>query len=313
VVIHEFSIPFAVDLTKETKWNRAKDHPYGYWIIRCHFLIRQRQTNAAVVYGRKLAIIETADGVQPETVDSIKTKFSTMQVRETVFESIKQAECMRTFTDLLAVSIGSDPIGKISAHTKDESVYKLVETFKQSFKIQETVTKEEEREYKLTYKVDPSVITRLVAVAAYQCYAYDVYLTYADYLSVRYTKGPLAVRKKRTKRPLVDGHNHKNWIKINVPLVSISLWHPLLHSAILIPENEYVNQMENEEEIKIDAPQTTHRYFVGKPACSTLYQISNVAFPLKWIKRKTVWTEDELKKIEEGETDAVCWFWQSKE
>jgi hypothetical protein len=305
---YEFSIPFAVDIAKETSWNRADDHPYGYWIIRCHFMVRERQADDPAMYGRKLAIIETGDGVQPETVYSIKTQLTTIQVRESFIESMRQDESLQKFTFSLAASIGASANGKLSAESKKQAEFKIVESFKQTFKLQDTVTKQEEREYRLTYRIDPSVRTRLVAVAAYQRYVYDLYLTWIDYLSVRYTKSIFAIRKKRTKRPIVEGNKHINWNKFNVPLASVSIWVPLPHSAVLVPEAEYCNQIENEDEFRVGPPETTHRYFAGRPDCPTLYQVSNAAFPFKWIKRKTTWTEEELKMIEEGETDAIGWF-----
>jgi hypothetical protein len=308
MVICEFNVPFSVDLTKESNWNKTQDHPYGYWTIRCHFQVRERQANDSALYGRKLAIIETYDGVQPETIHSIKTKSTTMQVRESFYESIKQDESLQRFTSQLAASIGASISGKVSAENKVEAQVKLVESFKESFRIQNVITKEDEREYKLTYKIDPSITTRLVAVAMYQRYVYDLYLTWADYLNVRYVKGPLALRKKRIKRPIVEGCNHVNWIKFNLPLASASIWRPLPDSAVVIPEASYRNEMDTIDEFRVGPPEDSHKYFVTRPDCPTLYQISNATFPLKWIKRKTDWTEDELKAIEEGETDAISWF-----
>ncbi|WP_224961838.1 hypothetical protein [Geomonas subterranea] len=311
MVICEFNVPFSVDLTKESCWNKALDHPYGYYTIRCHFQIRERQAGDPALYGRKLAIFETCNGVQPETIHTIKTRLIATQVRESFCESLKQNESLQKFTSMLSSALSASNVGKVSSECKVEAQDKLVESFRDSFRFQTLVTKEEEREYKLTYKIDSSITTRLVTVAMYQRYVYDLYLTWVDYLNVRYIKGPLALRKKRIKRPIVDGCSHVNWIKFNLPLASASIWRPLPDSAVVIPEASYRNEVDAMEEFTVGAPEDYHKYFVARPDCPTLYQISNVAFPLKWVKRKTDYTEDELKAIEEGETDAISWFWRS--
>ncbi|HEY6873773.1 MAG TPA: hypothetical protein VI298_13705 [Geobacteraceae bacterium] len=306
----QISIPFAVDLTKENNWNKAKNHPYGYWIIRCHFQVRERQANEIARYGRKLAVFEFVPGVEPEIVRSIKSEVTNVCIKESFVESLRQNESMQALVTSLASSIGASAFAKVSTESKAEAQLRLIESIKQGFKIQSVVTQRDEREYKLTYKIDPSKTTRLVAVAMHQRYIYDLYLTWVDYLSVRYLRGPLGIRKKRMKRPIVDGNNHQNWIKYNIPIASVYFWHPLPESAVVIKEIDYQNQVENEEEAVICPPEDSHQYFASKPDVPTLYQISNVAFPFKWVKRKGEWTEEELRKIEEGNSDEIKWFWE---
>lgn len=303
------SIPFSVDLTKETNWNRAADHPYGYWIVRCHFLARERQTVDKSRYGRKLAVFEFAPGVEPEIVRSIKTEVTTVRLEESFQESMRQNESLLTFANSIASSISVAPLGKLSLESRTEASEKLVESFTESFKVQNIITKREEREVRLTYKIDPSKADRLVAVAMHQRYAYDLYLTWVDYLSVRYLRSHLAIRKKRTKRP-IPYTKDANWSKFNVPIATVHFWHPLPDSAVVISEAGYQIQVKDEEEVETGPPEDSHQYFAGKPDVPSLYQISNATFPLKWVKREGDWTDDELRKIEEGEPDVIQWFWQ---
>jgi hypothetical protein len=42
----------------------------------------------------------------------------------------------------------------------------------------------------------------------------------------------------------------------------------------------------------------------------TLYTLSNIAFPLRWIDRKGPWTREELEKIEWEEAEGSAWWYQ---
>jgi hypothetical protein len=42
----------------------------------------------------------------------------------------------------------------------------------------------------------------------------------------------------------------------------------------------------------------------------TLYTLSNIAFPLRWIDRKGPWTREELEQIEMEEAEGSAWWYQ---
>jgi hypothetical protein len=42
----------------------------------------------------------------------------------------------------------------------------------------------------------------------------------------------------------------------------------------------------------------------------TLYTLSNLAFPLRWIDRKGPWTREELEQIEWEEAEGSAWWYQ---
>jgi hypothetical protein len=304
-----FSIPFSVDITKERNWNRAQNHPYGYWIVRCHFAARRRQTKDIARYGRKLAVFEFSPGQEATIERTLKTEVTNVEVTESFQESMRQDESLLAFANSIASSISMSPLGKLSAEAKAEAQERLIESFKESFRVQSVVTRREERECKLTSKIDPSAAGRLVAVAMHQRYAFDLYLTWVDYLSVRYIRRLLGLRKKRTKRPLPLGKD-PNWWCPNVPLATAHFWLPLPDSAVVIGEDGYENEVDGEDEVETGAPEDHHQYVAPKPDVPTLYQISNATFPLKWVKREGDWTEDELRELEEGEPNVIEWSWQ---
>ncbi len=151
---------------------------------------------------------------------------------------------------------------------------------------------------------------RLIAVSAYQRYAYDIYLSWVDYLRVQYRTTALGLRKKRRKYPPPSSQRHPNWIKFHVPLATAHFWRPLPKSSIVTYEARYENEVKDPEEIDIVPPEDLLSHHAPRPDVPTLYQLSNIAFPLKWIHRKGEWTEEELKKIEDEEAVKSAWFWQ---
>ena len=46
------------------------------------------------------------------------------------------------------------------------------------------------------------------------------------------------------------------------------------------------------------------------PERPTLYTLSNIAFPLRWIDRKGDWTADDLKRMELDEAEGTAWWFQ---
>ena len=47
-----------------------------------------------------------------------------------------------------------------------------------------------------------------------------------------------------------------------------------------------------------------------KPERPTLYSLSNIAFPLRWIDRQGLWTKAELEAIEMKDAEGSGWWFQ---
>lgn len=69
--------------------------------------------------------------------------------------------------------------------------------------------------------------------------------------------------------------------------------------------------MLDDSEIIISPPDPTikHRPYWSTLVIPSLYQLANVAFPVKWINLKNLnSTKEELMKIELGEAEQTAWW-----
>ena len=91
--------------------------------------------------------------------------------------------------------------------------------------------------------------------------------------------------------------------RCHLPLSAIYYWKRLPKSSVLIPATKYKIEVVNPDECEIRPPEDKREYYETVPSKPTLYQLSNLAFPLKWIKRpgNGEWTEEQLRRIEEDE------------
>ena len=86
------------------------------------------------------------------------------------------------------------------------------------------------------------------------------------------------------------------------PLASILSW-KLLRSPALELAGEKYETIDDPLEILVEPPRLSVTPFVPPPEKPSLYQLSNAAFPTKWIKRKGPWTEEDLRASEFDEVD----------
>lgn len=305
------SIPFSVALTSEDAWNKDPERKYCYHIIRSHFLLRQRNIEEPVRRGHRIAVFENHKNFKQEIVQKITCEHKHVRFKKSISEIFQQEDFFHEYGAILATELSNSGLGKINSEIKEKSQHHLKEAFKSSFTLQDAYTKKVEETYELKYQVDPLLDETLVAVAMYEKCAYDLYLTWTDYLEVRYVRNLYGVRKKRLKRPKVTSPRHPNWICHNTPLATIKYWKPLFKSSVVIREKDYVNQVGNPLDIEICPPEYFIKHYAPKPDVPSLYQISNIAFPLKWIHREGDWTEEDLKKIEHEERDQAIWCWQT--
>jgi hypothetical protein len=306
----QVSIPYSVDLTRESEWNRHPEHDHLYWVIRTHFKLRERQVDDVARMGNRLMIVESPAGVHQEYVRSLTTELTSVQLHESFAQRMYQDESMQCFASSLATGLGTHFGGRLAAEVKSECSRTLTETFQESYRHQAVVTQRVQETYDMRYTVKPSMTERLVGVAMYQRYAIDIKLTWVDYLEVVYRRTTLGLRKKRVKTPPVTNRVHPNWEKFNLPLATVYYWKPLPQSAVIMPARQYRNEVDDPESVDICPPASTRQTVCPKPDVPTLYQVSNAAFPLRWIERRGDWTEDELKRIEDEEAKQTAWWWE---
>jgi hypothetical protein len=267
------------------------------------------QVNESAKKGEKLAVHEAPQGVEIRKVISIEQERSITNTKKSIKTCLLENESTYQFALNLASELKASPGFSLLPGIKTGCVKKFRESFQNTFSFEKSVTERKNVKFELTYTINSDANERYLSVAVYQKYSLDLCLAYIDYLFVDYRKSLMGLRKKRQKYPPVTSQVHPNVVKFNTPLTSIHYWKLLPKSAMIVNENSYKNEVDDPQEIIVKEPDNYHKYYVAMPDVPTLYQISNVAFPLRWIKRKGDWTEEELKEIEwEEAKDTAWWF-----
>jgi hypothetical protein len=272
-------------------------------------MIRERPASNQVKRGEILALHEAPEGVEIQEVRSIEQDWVITDTRSSVKSWLLENDFLQRFSIDLFSELSEIPGFNLVPQIKTSCQQKLKESFKRSLTLERTVSRKKNIKFELNYVIGPQANDKYVSVVAYQKYAIDLYLAYIDYLYVDYHKSMMGLRKKRKKYPVVMSQQHANEIKFNLPLATINYWKLLPTSAVMVKQDEYKNEVNDPDEITINEPESKHRHYVSMPDVPTLYQLSNVAFPLKWIKREGPWTEKDLKEIEwEEAEDSAWWF-----
>ena len=304
------SIPYSVDLCREDGWSHLDNRHTRFFIARCHFMVRERPAGDRPRHGEILAVHAAPEHVELRKVISIEQERQATHTEESLRRSLCEDEAVIEYAVRLAAELRALPPGRLTSEVKAGSTHTLKTSFLNSFRMERTVSRKEVVKFELTYTIMPEAVREYVSVAMYQRYAWDIYLAYVDYLYVDYKKSVMGLRKKRRKRPDAGTRERPNVIRLNVPLASVVYWKLLPRSAVMMDEAAYQNEVEDPCEISVEPPHSRHEYHVEMPDVPSLYQLSNVAFPLRWIKREGPWTEDELKKIEWEDAEGSAWWFQ---
>lgn len=292
-------IPFWKKLTKEENWKNTKKK---FFCARYHFELRYRQLSETSKIGEKIAVDGSPLGTVIEKTTKITKEREVIDINESIQEAIIQDETLVEITGILSKKIkllGNES----SAEIKGKIHHKINNSFKNQFKISNTIRINKTIEFEVKSIIESEEIEPVATVAVYQKQAIDIFLCLVDYLEIDYRRSFWGIRKKRKKNPPspINQHEHRNYILYNKPIATVEYWKLLTKSCRMLPECKHIIEVEDPGEIKVSLPKTTKCSYLGKPETPTLYQISNAAFPTKWIKRKTEFTEEELIKMEEEE------------
>jgi hypothetical protein len=150
-------------------------------------------------------------------------------------------------------------------------------------------------------------------VAGYRKYRQDVYLHYIDYLFVEYRRTALGLRRKKRNLPRPVGTAHLNLIPMLIPLFRMAYWSLEAESSLLYTHSEYQDLTKVAHPDRVTFEPLREPIRLPMPAREpppTLYTLSNIAFPLRWIDRKGRWTREELERIEMEEAEGSAWWYQ---
>jgi hypothetical protein len=106
---------------------------------------------------------------------------------------------------------------------------------------------------------------------------------------------------------------HVNLIPMHIPLFRLFYWQLESESSLLYTETEYQALTKVAHPDRVIFAELHDPIRLPMPAREeppTLYTLSNIAFPLRWVDRKGPWTREELEKIEWEEAEDSAWWYQ---
>ncbi|WP_294612630.1 hypothetical protein [uncultured Bacteroides sp.] len=298
-----FSIPGIIDLTKEKGWKSIGNKDAEFFIFRTHFAIKEHSIEAGTKKGEIIRAIEKPEHISLKRTTTIEMSQEQISVEELFKQSSLEKEVINEI--LSDLSIASDPNGSFSAKFKTaiQNEYKERIACKYCEYIKKTYTTRRVNTTKREIEVafDKDYPCKCYYVNVYQHYAYDIYMVGIDYLYVKYERSLLGIRRKRIKEPRIIEGSKFNYYYLKIPLVSMTFWKHLPESTVIVPQDEYVKEVEDPDEIGYVplAPVPFDKHF-DMELSPSLYRIANAAFPFKWVNRKgSEWSKEELMKLEE--------------
>jgi hypothetical protein len=303
----KLQIPFAVDLTEERGWNQQDKHLY--FIFRLNLHIEEDQTHE-IGFGDVLRSFRTTDFSETEMVKGFEEECTVADVQESTHSTLLTKALSNKITGQITGGAKS-PFYQVSADLGASLEHTVSASLERSLKSTTSVSKRVKRSFSLSQKIKPGAKELHFAVTGYRKYEQKVFLHYIDYLFVEYKRTALGLRKKKINLPRPEGRNHINRILINLPLFKLGYWKLESESSLLFTETEYnsLPKLEHPDRVSFEPlHEMIRRPLPSNPDRPTLYTLSNIAFPLRWVDRTGPWTKEELEKIEMDEVVGSAWW-----
>lgn len=305
----KLTVPFAEGLTKEAGWVQL-DH-YLYFIARFHLQIEQSQMRDFAV-GDVLRTFRTTPHSETEVVKSFEEEISTVDLNETTRSATLSNDLSQRVIAAIAGAAKS-PLYEVSANIGASLEQTIRSSVSESLRSSTTVSRREKKTFTVRQSIKAGASEPQVAVAGYRKYRRDVYLHYIDYLFVEYRRTAFGLRRKKRNLPRPVGTAHINLIPMHIPLFRLTYWSLESESSLLYTETEYQNltKVAHPDRVTFEPLDGTIRLpMPAREEPPTLYTLSNIAFPLRWIDRKGPWTREELERIELKEAEGSAWWYQ---
>lgn len=302
-------VPYSEELTKEAGWTQLDK--YLYFVARFHLQIEQNQTRDFAV-GDILRTYRTTPHSETEVVQVFEDEITTVDLKETTRSAALSNDLNRRVAATIA-AVATPPFYSVSSDIEASLEQTIRSSLSESVRSSTTVSRRERKTFTVRQVIKPGVPEPQVAVAGYRKYQRDVYLHYIDYLFVDYRRTALGLRRKKRNMPRPIGTAHINLIPIHIPLFRLSYWNLESESSLLYSQTEYQNltRVAHPDRVKFEElHKPMHLPMPGREEHPTLYTLSNIAFPLRWIDRKGPWTRVELEQIEWNEVEGSAWWFQ---
>jgi hypothetical protein len=305
----KLTVPFGEELTKEAGWIQL--NRYLYFIARFHLQIEEKQTRDFAV-GDILRTYRTTPHAETEVVKVFEEEVTTVDLKETTRSAALSTDLSQKVTATIAGAVRS-PFYEVSGNIGAALEQIIRSSVSESVRSTTTVSRRERKSFTVRQTIKSGAPEGQVAVAGYRKYRRDVYLHYIDYLFVEYRRTAFGLRRKKRNLPRPVGTAHINLIPIHIPLFRLFYWKLEPESSLLYTETEYQNLTKVVHLDRVTFEEIREPIRLPMPAREeppTLYTLSNIAFPLRWIDRKGPWTREELEKIELEEADGSAWWYQ---
>lgn len=314
-----FIIPFYKKLRSTDGWKKENQLGTRYHIARAFFKLNYRSCKAGPSkIGEKLFAAEHPEGIALSITKSIEQKTEVFQEADTIKRSIIESECMSKILAEFTANFGNTKIFKSGGTVKSEGSSKIKSIFLDEFKITNTSRKKEDIKFEFTCTLPGDFTDRVCGVEVYQRVEADLYLIQVDYLDISYERTIFGLRKKIRKSPFPEDtcgnkvENHPNILKVGTPVATLEFWQLLPQYSVIIKDKDYRPEVIDNTDIVVKPPDSSlieRPYWTFKENYPTLYQLSNIAFPYKWINKKNnKYSRKELMKLELGEAEGTAWW-----
>ena len=305
----KLTIPFAEELTREAGWIHLDR--YLYFIARFHLHIEQRQTGE-LGFGDILRTYRTTPHSETEVVKVFEEEVTTVDLQETTRSAALSNDLTQRVTATIAGAAKS-PFYEASSSLGAALEQTIRSSIAESLRSSDSVSRRERKSFTVTQTVRSGAQELQLAVASYRKYNRDVFLHYIDFLFVDYRTTTFGLRKKKWNMPRPVGTAHVNLIPMHIPLFRLSYWTLEAESSLVYTETEYQNLPKVQHPDRVSFEELNDPIRLRMPAREeqpTLYTLSNIAFPLRWIDRKGPWTREELERLEMEEAEGSAWWYQ---
>jgi hypothetical protein len=305
----KLTVPFAEELTKEAGWTQLDR--YLYFIARFHLQIEQNQMPDFAV-GDILRTYRTTPHSETEVVKVFEEEVTAVDLKETTRSVALSSDVSQRVTATIAGAAKS-PFYEVAGNIGALLEQTIRSSVSESVRSSATVSAREKKTFTVHQVIKPGAPELQLAVSGYRKYRRDVYLHYIDYLFVDYRRTALGLRRKKRNLPRPVGTAHINLIPIHLPLFRLLYWNLEPESSLLYTETDYRNltRVAHPDRVTFEELQKPMRLpMPSREESPTLYTLSNIAFPLRWIDRKGPWNRQDLEQTEWNEAEGSAWWFQ---
>jgi hypothetical protein len=302
-------IPTDDDLTEEAGWTKLDK--YLYFAVRYHLLTDDEQTGEFRP-GEVLRTFRTTDFTETEIVKTFEVEVTRADLHETTCSILLDQQLNEKVTGTIRGGAHS-PFYELSADVGTALEKNIRSSVERSIKVDRSISTRRKETFSVFQRVKAGSRDLQLAVAGYRQYTRKVFLHYIDYLFVEYQVPWLGLRRRKRNLPRPEGQLHQNRILIDMPLFQMKYWQLEIESSLLYTEEEYrqAPKVLHPDRVKLEAlSEETSLPLPRRLRRPTLYKLSKIAFPVRWVDRKGPWTRADLEKIEMDEAEGSAWWFQ---